>query len=281
MSDIEFPSDFQNLLKNVAEHQNNQFRLCKTLVAGFKATNEQDISYMNGYMDALLDFIEPGDDTEALYFDYIAHIASFNPEKAKEYKEYIEETLGYKIHVVYAAAYVARDLHQGQKDKGNKDYFRSHLLPVGKSGHNWKEKVVGLLHDAAEDTPNDVQTILELVKSYLEKWNNNPDDKSWIDDFEDDFFTYPADQCHMPAAEEWNEIATALQLLNKHTASNREEYLSRISTNELALKVKLNDLRNNMDISRIPEPTEKDMERLERYKHEYERLLQTFIELFQ
>lgn len=35
MSDIEFPSDFQNLLKNVAEHQNNQFRLCKTLVAGF------------------------------------------------------------------------------------------------------------------------------------------------------------------------------------------------------------------------------------------------------
>jgi hypothetical protein len=137
----------------------------------------------------------------------------------------MQDTLGYKMHVVYAAAYVARDLHQGQKDKGNKDYFKSHLLPVGKSGHNWKEQVVGLLHDAAEDTPNDVSTILELVKSYLEKWNNNPEDKSWIEEFEDDFFTYPADQCHMPTAEEWNEIATALQLLNKHTARNRKEYL--------------------------------------------------------
>jgi len=274
MSNIEFPSDLRNLLQNVAEHQNNQLRLCKTLVEGFKATKEQDISYMDGYMDTLLDFIEPDSDAEALYLDYIAHIATFNPKKAKEYIEYIEDRLGYKIHAAYAAAYVARDLHRGQKDKGNKDYFKSHLLPVGKNGINWKEKVVGLLHDAAEDTPNDVSTILQLVKSYLEKWNNNPDDRSWIEEFEDDFFTYPADKCHLPTDEEWEEVATALQLLNKQTASTREEYLSRISTNELALKVKLNDLLNNMDISRVPRPTEKDHERLKRYKREYEWLLQ-------
>jgi hypothetical protein len=274
MSNIEFPSDLRNLLQNVAEHQNNQLRLCKTLVEGFKATKEQDISYMDGYMDTLLDFIEPDSDAEALYLDYIAHIATFNPKKAKEYIEYIEDRLGYKIHAAYAAAYVARDLHRGQKDKGNKDYFKSHLLPVGKNGINWKEKVVGLLHDAAEDTPNDVSTILQLVKSYLEKWNNNPDDRSWIEEFEDDFFTYPADKCHLPTDEEWEEVATALQLLNKQTASTREEYLSRISTNELALKVKLNDLLNNMDISRISRPTGKDQERLKRYKREYEWLLQ-------
>ena len=273
MSNIEFPSDLRNLLQNVAEHQNNQLRLCKTLVEGFKATKEQDISYMDGYMDTLLDFIEPDSDAEALYLDYIAHIATFNPKKAKEYIEYIEDRLGYKIHAAYAAAYVARDLHRGQKDKGNKDYFKSHLLPVGKNGINWKEKVVGLLHDAAEDTPNDVSTILQLVKSYLEKWNNNPDDRSWIEEFEDDFFTYPADKCHLPTDEEWEEVATALQLLNKQTASTREEYLSRISTNELALKVKLNDLLNNMDISRISRPTGKDQERLKRYKREYEWLL--------
>ena len=53
---------------------------------------------------------------------------------------------------------------------------------------------------------------------------------------------------------------------------------SRICTNMLALKVKLNDLRSNMDVSRIAEPTEKDMERLERYKKEYERLMNAFQE---
>jgi hypothetical protein len=31
-----------------------------------------------------------------------------------------------------------------------------------------------------------------------------------------------------------------------------------------------------MDISRIAEPTEKDMERLERYKLEYKRLMDSF-----
>lgn len=273
---MEFPKDMHDMFQKIAEHHNAQFRLCKSLVAGFKATNEQDLSYMDNYMDTLFDFMDPGGDTEALYREYLAHVATFNPQKAKEYEESLEEHLGYKIHVVYAAAHVAKELHQGQKDKGGNDYFSSHLLPVGKSGYNWKEQVVGLLHDAAEDTSNDISTILHLVKQKLETWMNNPYDRSWIDDFEEDFFQYPAEQCHMPTEEEWDGIAAALQLLNYHTAPNREEYLSRICTNELALKVKLNDLRNNMDISRIAEPAEGDMERLERYKLEYERLMDVF-----
>lgn len=273
MEKKDFPKEVYNMFEKVAEHNNAQFRLCKTLVAGFKATNEQDLLYMDSYMDVLFDFMDSGSDTEALYRDYIDHIASFNPEKAKRYSDSLEEHLGYKIHVVFAAAYVARELHHGQKDKGGNDYFSSHLLPVGKSGQDWKEQVVGLLHDAAEDTPNDISTVLQLVKAKLEMWMNNPDDRSLVDEFEDDFFQYPAEQCHPPTKKEWKEIATALLLLNHHTAPNREEYLSRICTNKLALKVKLNDLRNNMDISRIPEPTEKDMKRLERYKREYECLM--------
>ena len=273
---MEFSKDMHDMFQKIAEHHNAQFRLCKTLVAGVKATNEQDLSYMDNYMDTLFDFMDPGSDTEAVYRDYLAHVATFNPQKAKKYEESLDEHLGYKIHVVFAAAYVARDLHQGQKDKGGNDYFSSHLLPVGKSGYDWKEQVVGLLHDAAEDTTNDISTIIHLVKSKLETWMNNPDDRSWIDDFEEDFFQYPAEQCHMPTEEEWDEIATALQLLNHHTAPNREEYLSRICTNMLALKVKLNDLRSNMDISRIAEPTEKDLERQKRYKHEYGKLMNAF-----
>ena len=185
---MEFSKDMHDMFQKIAEHHNAQFRLCKTLVAGFKATNEQDLSYMDNYMDTLFDFMDPGGDTEAVYRDYLAHIATFNPQKAKKYEESLDEHLGYEIHVVFAAAYVARDLHQGQKDKGGNDYFSSHLLPVGKSGYDWKEQVVGLLHDAAEDTSNDISTILHLVKQKLETWMNNPDDRSWIDDFEEDFF---------------------------------------------------------------------------------------------
>ena len=272
-SDLEFPKEMHDMFQQIAEHHNAQFRLCKTLVAGFKATNEQDLSYMDGYMDTLFDFMDPGGETEALYRDYLAHVATINPKKAKEYEDDLDEHLGYKIHVVFAAAYVARDLHQGQKDKGGNDYFSSHLLPVGKGGYDWKEQVAGLLHDAAEDTSNDISTILHLVKKKLETWINNPDDRSWIDEFEENFFQYPAEQCHMPTEEEWDEIAAALQLLDYHTAPNREEYLSRICANKLALKVKLNDLYSNMDVSRIAEPTENDLDSQKRYKREYERLM--------
>ena len=38
----------------------------------------------------------------------------------------------------------------------------------------------------------------------------------------------------------------------------------------------MNDLESNMDISRIPNPTEKDFERLERYKKEYNFLLNSY-----
>lgn len=35
-----------------------------------------------------------------------------------------------------------------------------------------------------------------------------------------------------------------------------------------------NDLRNNMDMTRIPHPTEKDRTRLARYKKEYQTLIE-------
>ncbi len=39
--------------------------------------------------------------------------------------------------------------------------------------------------------------------------------------------------------------------MNSHTAANREAYINRFRNNTLAIIVKLNDLRHNMDISRI------------------------------
>ncbi len=35
----------------------------------------------------------------------------------------------------------------------------------------------------------------------------------------------------------------------------------------------MHDLKNNMDLTRIPKPTEKDFARVERYKAEYQKLL--------
>ena len=43
-------------------------------------------------------------------------------------------------------------------------------------------------------------------------------------------------------------------------------YIGRVCENPLAAKVKRADLMDNMDISRIPNPTEKDEMRLKKYE---------------
>lgn len=270
MMEILSNQGFYNGLNQVQKAYEATLRQSKIMLAGFKETGEQDIDYMDGFMDSLYDFMEQGSDSEQLYRDYISYISTFNPKEGKQRFCGLEEYLGYWTPAVIAAGIVAREVHQGQKDKGGNDYFKSHLLPVARSGHTWKEKIIGFLHDAIEDTDYDIETIFSMICDTLQHLTTAEDD-SWKYEF--DIMPYPDSSIYFPSDDDWKEIAEALAVLNHHTAPNREEYIQRFRNNKLALKVKLNDLKNNMDISRIPSPTAKDYKRLERYKEEYKTLL--------
>lgn len=51
------------------------------------------------------------------------------------------------------------------------------------------------------------------------------------------------------------------------------EYILRVAGNDIARQVKLADLRHNMDIARIPNPTEKDHDRTRKYVAAYDLLM--------
>ena len=112
--------------------------------------------------------------------------------------------------------------------------------------------------------------LCRIIEDTLRKLSTS-EDEEWKEEF--DIMPFPGDSIYFPSEDDWQEMGEALAILNYHTAPNREEYIKRFGENQLALKVKLNDMRNNMDISRIPSPTPKDYERLERYKSEYKVLL--------
>lgn len=152
----------------------------------------------------------------------------------------------YYDKITIAASNLAKHLHAGQKDKGGADYFKGHLSSVAAMGRTWKEKVAGFLHDAAEDTPYSVEEVLNFLE----------EEAAMVLD--------PCDKA---------ELTDALHLLNHHEQPDRKSYIEAIGTNALATGIKLNDLRNNMDISRIACPCEKDYKRLERYRFEYAYLL--------
>lgn len=147
-----------------------------------------------------------------------------------------------------AAAQLARQLHTHQTDKAGVDYFEGHLSTVASMAKTWQACVVGYLHDASEDTPHTVNQVVDMLENICGA-SLSPTDRT--------------------------DIATALTLLNHHNAPDRETYIQRIAQNALARAVKLNDLTHNMDLSRLSNPSPKDLTRLERYKKEY-----TYLQLF-
>lgn len=143
---------------------------------------------------------------------------------------------------VNSASQVAERLHQGQVDKAGVSYYQGHLSAVAALGRDWRERVVGYLHDSTEDTPYTRDFVLTLLEetagASLSSW-----DKA--------------------------DIQRALGLLDHHAASSRENYIKSIVASPLATAVKLHDLKHNMEISRIQSPSPRDYERLERYQREF------------
>ena len=122
---------------------------------------------------------------------------------------------------------VATEAHAGQVDKGGKPYI-NHPQAVAASLTNTEYKIVAYLHDVCEDA------------------------SITFADLKDMGFTY--------------RIVNSIRLLTKTDELTYEEYLRRLRMDSCARAVKMADLKHNMDITRIPNPSEKDYARIEKYK---------------
>ena len=121
---------------------------------------------------------------------------------------------------------IAKKAHAGQVDKAGVDYI-NHPLYVAEHCNTENERIVALLHDVVEDT--DV-TLEDLSKVF--------------------------DQ----------EIVEAVDCITHHDEVDYETYLKRVKANPIACAVKIQDITNNLDISRIKNPTKKDYQRLNKYE---------------
>lgn len=133
--------------------------------------------------------------------------------------------------MIEKAKIIAKLAHQGQVDKGGYDYF-CHLEYVAESVNTESEKIVAYLHDILEDT--------FLTSSDLK-----------VIGFSDN-------------------IIDSVVALTKIQGESYFDYLNRVKQNRIAQVVKIADLKNNMDLSRLSKITEKDIER----KNKYEKALE-------
>jgi (p)ppGpp synthase/HD superfamily hydrolase len=61
------------------------------------------------------------------------------------------------------------------------------------------------------------------------------------------------------------EVVTAVDALSRRSDESYEAFIERIRPNPLAVRVKLADLRDNMNPLRLEKLTERDLERLVKY----------------
>ena len=124
---------------------------------------------------------------------------------------------------------IAAKAHAGQVDKAGMDYIH-HPLTVASFVETDDEKTVALLHDVVEDTFVTLQNLSDAGFSDV--------------------------------------VVHAVDCVTKREGEELQEYLQRVKSDRLATAVKLADLQHNSDLSRIPNPTEKDIARAERYRKE-------------
>lgn len=66
-----------------------------------------------------------------------------------------------------------------------------------------------------------------------------------------------------------DSVASSVNRLTKKEGQGYDAYISNINNDPIARAVKLADLRDNMDITRLEQITEKDIERLKKYHKAY------------
>ena len=137
-----------------------------------------------------------------------------------------------KLHLGRAIE-LAKQHHEGQTDKAGNPYIE-HPLRVMNQMKSEEEKIVAVLHDIVEDT--DIS----------------------LNDLKNEGFS--------------EEVVSAVECLTKQDGENYDSYIERISFNPLAVKIKLADLEDNRDLTRLPQVTDKDLERLEKYDKALEKL---------
>lgn len=127
------------------------------------------------------------------------------------------------------AVVFATEMHAGQTDKAGEAYIE-HPLRVMHTLDCRVEKIVGVLHDTVEDTDATVKEVRDLFG---------------------------------------RRVAVPIALLTHSCDDEYLEYVAKIKRNEIARRVKLADLNDNMNLSRLDTITQEDLERRNKYESAY------------
>lgn len=136
-------------------------------------------------------------------------------------------------HLLETAIRLAAKVHKGQVDRFGKPYVL-HVMRVMMRGQDFEEQVLGALHDVLERS--------DLGLADLEKKGFGP------------------------------RILKALDHITRQTDESYEQYIDRVVEDNLAIRVKLNDLADKMDLLHVGQLDPSDLKRYNKQLAAYHRM---------
>lgn len=130
------------------------------------------------------------------------------------------------MKLIEKALKIALEAHLGQTDKSGEAYILHPLRLMGKMSTDY-ERATALLHDVVEDSSHTSESLK---------------------------------QAGIPQA-----VIEAVTVLTKIIGESYEEFIERVRQNELARSVKLADLEDNINVLRLNELNQTDLERVKKY----------------
>lgn len=124
--------------------------------------------------------------------------------------------------------------HAGQIDKAGQPYIL-HPLRVMFTCQSEAARIVAVLHDVIEDTSVTVEDLKAMGFREV--------------------------------------ILDALACVTKREGESYDDFVARAAANPIAREVKLADLKDNMDLTRLQSVTPKDAQRIEKYLRAYQYLM--------
>jgi len=141
--------------------------------------------------------------------------------------------------ILNVAIDLAFEVHRKQTDKSGFPYILHSLHVMNTINSDDIElKCIAVLHDVIEDSNMTIKDLRINFSEFSER------------------------------------ILHVLDILTRRKRQSYDEYIQRIKTNKDAIIVKIADLKHNMDITRLKEISDKDIERLKKYHKYYNELIQ-------
>lgn len=209
--------DFYRNIEELLRLEKENVKTNTILLQSMMDSGVKNIDQLDRVADRLLDSMHGlSGDGEDMYHKYLDYMSKFNPKEANERRDDLEYDLGYKTHVLYAAAILCKkELEKCFSPNGGQSFqvVMNDYIPKVFEIKKKAASFIFFAHYASglsvEDLMKMLRTITEEPEYILER----------VEEF-DDLMCFPREIYHPLREDEWQFIQTVadlnIKLCNEH-----------------------------------------------------------------